>query len=125
MCPARYKSSVIISAIRRAHKICSTRELFFQEIKKCKQILVNNGFTNSEFDHELKEFLRTREQRQLPANNKNKIKIYCKNFMSNSYKTGERIIRNIVEENVDVTNGNDELELIIYYNRSKTAQLVM
>ena len=45
--------------------------------------------------------------------------------MSNSYKTDERIIRNIVQVNVDVTNGNDELEFIIYYNSPKTAQPIV
>ena len=34
-------------------------------------------------------------------------------------------IRNIVKENVDNTNDNDGLDLIIYYNRSNTAQRVM
>ena len=58
--------------------ICSTRELFLQEIKKFKLILVNNGFTNSEFDHELTKFLSTREQIPLPAKHKNKIRIFCK-----------------------------------------------
>ena len=53
---ARYKSSRIISGIRRAHEICSTSELFNQEIKKFKQILVNNGYTNTEFDYELDNF---------------------------------------------------------------------
>ena len=46
-------------------------------------------------------------------NNKSKITIYYKNFMSNSYKTDEKIIRNIVKENTDTINGNDELDLIV------------
>ena len=43
--------------------------------------------------------------------------------MSLSYKTDERIIRNIVRNNINVTNGNDYLNLIIYYKSPTTAQL--
>ena len=45
--------------------------------------------------------------------------------MSLSYKTDGRIIRNIVRNNINVTNDNDYLNLIIYYKSPKTAQLVM
>ena len=77
-CPGRYKSSVLINGIRRAHKICSTRQLFNQEMKRFKQMLVNNGYTNTEFEYELDKLLRLREAPQLPANNNNKINIYYK-----------------------------------------------
>ena len=45
--------------------------------------------------------------------------------MSLSYKTDKTIIRNIVRNNINVTNDNDYLNLIIYYKCPKTAQLVM
>ena len=35
-CPARYKSSVIVGGIRRAHKICSSRDLFNQELQRLR-----------------------------------------------------------------------------------------
>ena len=44
--------------------------------------------------------------------------------MSNSDKTDEIIIMNIVKENVNITNDDDELDLIIYYISTKTAELV-
>ena len=56
-CPDRYKSSVITGPIRRAYKICSSQNVFNNEIKKLKQILINNGYTNTQFDNELKTFL--------------------------------------------------------------------
>ena len=36
--PGSYKTRVIINGIHRAHKICSTRELFNQEMKIFKHI---------------------------------------------------------------------------------------
>ena len=124
-CPGRYKSSVIISGICRVQKICSTRELFNQVMKRFKQILVNNGYTKTEFEYELEKFRGLRESPQLPANNNNKINIYYKNYMILSYKTDERIILNIVRIDINVTNDNDYLNLIIYYKSPKTAQLAM
>ena len=76
-CPDRYKSSVIVGGIRRAHKICSSQDLLNNELKIVKQILVNNGYTNTNFDHELDKY------------NKNKIKIHNKNLMSTAYKIDE------------------------------------
>ena len=87
-CPARYKFSVIAGGIRSAHKICSSEDLFNHELQRLRQILVNNGYTNIDFDFELNKFLHNNELRQLNDNN-NKIKIYYKNQMSTSYKIDE------------------------------------
>ena len=57
-CPARYKSSVIVGGICRAHKICSSQDLFNNyKLRRLRQILVNNGYTNTNFDFELNKFL--------------------------------------------------------------------
>ena len=45
--------------------------------------------------------------------------------MSNSYKTDERVLKEIVVINVSCVNNNDELKLIIYYNNKRVNQLVM
>ena len=61
----------------------------------------------------------------MTSDNNNKIKIYCKKQMSTSYKIDKRIIRNVIKENIRVTNNNDKLDVIIYYESPKTAQLIM
>ena len=43
-CPDRFKSSVIVGGIRRAHKICSSQYLLNNELKRLKQILVINRY---------------------------------------------------------------------------------
>ena len=68
----------------------------------------------------LNKFLHSNELRQINDNN-NKIKSYYKNQMSTSYKIDERIIRNVIKENIRITNNNDKLDVIIYYKSQKTA----
>ena len=89
-CPDRYKFSVIAGAIRRAYTIYSYQNLFNKEIKNMKRILINNCYTNTEFDNELKTFLL--QKYSPPTNNNiNNIKIYYKNQMTPSYKIDEKI----------------------------------
>ena len=60
-CPARYMSRVVSGGIRRAYKIYSSHELFEKQLKRFKQILINNGYTNTEFDQEVDRFLRNKD----------------------------------------------------------------
>ena len=108
-CPDRSKSSVIVSGIRRAHKICSSQDLLNNELNRLKQILV----FNTNFDHELEKFSHRTDSQA--TENYNKIKIHYKHLMSTAYKIDERIIRNIIEQNTRVVNNNDKLNLILYY----------
>ena len=45
--------------------------------------------------------------------------------MSTSHKINERIIRNVIKDNIRVTDNNDKLDIIIYCKSSKTAQLLI
>ncbi|XP_076058536.1 uncharacterized protein LOC143035554 [Oratosquilla oratoria] len=46
-CPQRYKLSVIRAYLRRAFRNCSSWTLFHQELSHIKQILSNNGYSNT------------------------------------------------------------------------------
>ena len=61
-----------------------------------KQILINNGHTNTEFDNELKTFLLKKDSPP-PNNNINNINIYYANQMSPSYKISEKILKNMLK----------------------------
>ena len=89
-----------------------------------KQIFINNGHTNTEFDNELKTFLLKKDSPP-PNNNINNIKIYYENKMSPSYKIDEKIFKNIVKNNTLCTDDNEKLELVIYYKSKLTSQLIM
>ena len=123
-CPQRYKTSVIRSYIRRAYKICSSWQLFDAEIRRVKQNLVNNGFSNNLIESEIKIFL------DKTHNKKNKLldqtyNVYYCNQMSESYKTDERILKEMIKSNVKCNDNSYRLNLIIYYKNAKTKNLVM
>ena len=59
-CPDRYKRSVINNYLSRAYKISSNWDDFHLEIQRIRQLLINNGFTNTMFDSCLKKYLNFR-----------------------------------------------------------------
>lgn len=52
-CPDRYKISVIRASLHRAHKTCSSQQELRTELRRSKQILINNGFANFQVDAEI------------------------------------------------------------------------
>ncbi|XP_071542966.1 uncharacterized protein [Panulirus ornatus] len=45
-----YKRSVIRAYVRRMIKMCSTWQLLHQELQRVRQMLINKGYSNTEFD---------------------------------------------------------------------------
>jgi len=125
-CPLRYKQSVIRSYLRRAHKTCNDWDAFHHEVARIKQILVNNGYSNTFLDEEIKEFLNKRFINHSNQNErKNSIKLYYCNQMNEAYATDERVLRQIIRDNVQCCNTEDRLDLVIYYKNKKVSNLIM
>ena len=59
-CPERYKVGMIRGLIDRTHKISSI-EIFNVECNKLKQLLINNGYSNSLFDCVLKKYVQQKQ----------------------------------------------------------------
>jgi hypothetical protein len=49
---------------------------------------------------------------------------YC-NQMSTAYRTDERVLRDLIDQNVRCTSADDQLRLVIYYKNKKTRNLLM
>ena len=96
------------------------------EIKRAKQILVNNGYSNIEVEKEIRAFLRTVDSppRETPDEGSTHMLFY-RNFMNNKYKEDERVLKKIVKENVSLRNNHDRLKLVIFYKNMKSRNLVM
>ena len=124
-CVDRYKTSVIRAAIRRAKKICSSEELFWSEIDRCKQVLVNNGYSNRDFDRELHKIVNPRPQNNEPMNSGTTHKIYYCNQMTDGYRVDERVLRDIISVNTSCVKAEEDLKLIIYYKNKKTRNFIM
>ena len=85
-------------------------------------MLVNNGYKNREIDDEIKinmnRIYKNQSDNVIKRNESNDVNLYYKNFMSDAYKVDERIIRNIIYNNVTSKNG-ENVKLIIYYKSKK------
>ena len=126
-CPERYKTGMIRTLIQRSYKISSDWTLFEQDIKRLKQTLVNNGYSNSMFDQICNKFLENvnNTSTQIIQDNSEVHTIFYKNQMSNAYKTDEKVLKAILKNNIKCTNDSDKLKVVIYYKNKKTSSLVM
>ena len=125
-CPSKYKNSVLRAFVTRAVKTSSTYELMHSEFNRTKQLLVNNGYTNTEIDEEIHKQLDKHQRQQTTQNSASKVHhVYYKNFMSSQYKTDEQILKSIVKKNTVCNKHDEQLQINIYYQSRKTRQLVM
>lgn len=124
-CPERYKLSVVNAYIKRAYRNCSNWELFHQEIERMKQVLVNNGYSNTIIDQQINKFLECKTTQPEKQQYNEIYKVYYMNQMSPAYKLDERVMENIIKRNVKCINSRDKLNLIIYYKNPKTSNLIM
>ena len=124
-CPNRYKTSVIRNYLNRAYKISSNWHELDQELDTIKQILVNNNFSNTTIDKEIKIFMNKVIENNTTIKDGNFITTYYKSQMHINYKKEERIIKDIIKRNVNCTASNTKLKVIIYYNNIKSSNLVI
>ena len=86
---------------------------------------INNGYLNKLFDSILQTYLnkkcRVSSKNIAPPNTHN---IYYQNQFSNSYKTDERIIKQIVKDNIKCVNESDLLKMIIYCKSHTITNLI-
>ena len=124
-CTDKYKHSVISSYLNRAYNISDNWIDFHEEVVHTKQLLVNNNFSNTMVDHQIKKFL---EQKLSPKQHKegeNTIQIYYQGQTHKNYKLDERIIENIVKQNTKCIDPNNKLKLSFYYRNKKTSNYIM
>ena len=122
-CPLRYKKSILIGFLKRAHKVSTTWELFNLEVKRIKQLLINNGYSNTFVDTEISKFLSKVEQNiDLPVDVPIKT-LYYRNQFHDNYKQDEQIIKRMVRNNITAHNCN--VKVIVYYKCKRTSSYVM
>ena len=123
-CPKRYHKSVIRSFIRRAMKYSSEWSDVHHELQRCKQTLVNNGYSNTEIDMEIKAQMERQHLEQEKPKQQN-ILLYYKNQMSPSYQVDEKVVQQIIHNNVKPTNQDNKVDLRVYYKSRKVRDLIM
>ena len=60
ICPIRYKEGVVKTFLHRAYSISSDWAAFHNEVKRIKQVLVNNNFPFSMIDKITSNFINTK-----------------------------------------------------------------
>ena len=126
-CPEKYQMSVINSFVKRAMTHCSTWTSTHAELKRVSQVLINNGYKKTDIDgiinKQLYKYFNKGQLEQL--NTTNTIPLFYKNYMSSSYKEDERVLKNIIKNNVVPTDTDAKIKLIIYYKTRRTSNLIM
>ena len=126
-CPDRYKESVVKGFLHRTKSLCSEKSEMMLEISRSKQILINNGYSNSMVDNQIKKFLKkeitnTQNSNLQPSTSTNsttpvtqpqsndttpintiplgkKHRIFYRNFMNPYYKRDETRLKKIIKIN--------------------------
>lgn len=126
-CPTRYKTSVIRAFITRAIRASSSYKAMHDEFMRVKQLLVNNGYRNTDVDAEIKRQLNQRHNDVNRTGTKTDTThhLYYRNFMSSEYEKDEKILKYIIKKNVACKEDTHKLKLHIYYQSTKTKHLVM
>ena len=123
-CPYRYKIAVIKNFLQRAKLISSSRTLFLKELSSIKRTLVNNGFPNRIVDEQISVFLHNSSTNPSQPDNKS-IDLYYRNQFHQSYRQDESVIRDILKKCISPVDPEFIINLIIYYKKFKTANLII
>ena len=90
------------------------------------QQLVNNGYSNKDIQRTTRRALDRWYSQPDGANDSvSKINSYYRNFWHVNYKRDEAALKEIINNNVSVTDPESKLNPIIYYRNKKTAQVIM
>ena len=95
------------------------------EIKRAKQILINNGYENKEIDDQIKRFFSSKNDVNSTKPSVNEYRLYYRNYMNSSYLDDEHRLNLIVKNNVKVKNAEDRVKVIIYYKSRKTRDMIV
>ena len=115
---------MIRGLIDRTHKISSSIEIFNVECNKLKQLLKNNGYSNSLFDCILKKYVQQKQSQPQETPNQTHDLFY-RNQITSSYKIDKKVLKIIIKQNIKCTNENESIKLNIYYKNRKVSNLVM
>ena len=92
-----------------------------------KQLLINNNYTNRKVETLINKFVNKKQQNMQNEEGKLKtsIPIFYNNQMHANYRTEERVLRDIIDNNTKCTDSHQKLNVIFYYKNTKTSNLVM
>ena len=117
-----YKKSVIKTLIRRATKYCSTWELFDAELRRIKQILVNNDYPLRIIDDIANKIINS----YVNSNNfekENEIPLYVQLFNVSCMNKESGTLEKIVKEHVTSSSAGTKVKVKSYFRPKKLSSL--
>lgn len=98
-----------------------------QELDRIRQLLADNSYSQRTIDSEIQRILTKYHTQPAQANKDTGTihKLMYENQMNDSYKTDERVLRDIIHRNCDPVSADDKLKLTIFYKSPKVSGLVM
>ena len=129
-CTDSYKRGVIRSYVKRALTHCSTWPLVDRELKRVKQMLINNGYNNNDVDDISRDMIHKymttpNTVRNAEDRHSKSIDLYYRNTLTPSWKKDEKAIRDIITRHVIPAQPNHRVHLHIYYKTPRTSALIM
>ena len=127
--PPKYKITIITknNLIHRTFYISSSKTIFYEELTNIKQSLVKSNFPNKLVYQQIKLYLPNihKNNNTTNNNNTNRINLYYRNQMHHNYKWDEEVITNIIKRHIKYIEKQKQIEFIICYTKSKTANLIV
>ena len=123
-CPEKYKVSVINTFLHRAYSVSQDWQQFHSEIKRVKQLLINNGYPLTVIDDTIRRYIDSKMSRVEIANGTTH-KLFYQNQMTPQYKIDERVLKTIFQEKITCRDPNAKVVLNIYYKNKKVSNLLM
>lgn len=123
-CSKDYKKGVIRAYVKRALNICSTWPLLHHELNHIRQMLVNNGYSNTDFDIVTNKMIE-RHLSERPATRRDDIMVFYQNTFTSAYEKDEKAVRDIVMRNCKPTDEDKKIRFVPYYRNPRTSSLVM
>ena len=129
-CTDSYKRDVIRSYVKRALTHCLTWPLVDRELKRVKQMLINNGYNNNDVDDISRDMIHKymttpNTVRNAEDRHSKSIDLYYRNTLTPSWKKDEKAIRDIITRHVIPAQPNHRVHLHIYYKTPRTSALIM
>ena len=123
-CTDNYKKGVIRAYVNRALSVCSSWQSLHQELQYLRQMLVNNGYSNKDFDNVTNHVLdrHVTRQHKSPTND---ITVFYQNTFTNAYRKDEKCIKDIIMKNCKPVSENSDIKVLVYYKNPRTCSLVM
>ena len=120
--PMQYKKSVINSLVNRAIKTSSTPESRRQELARITQVLVNNGYHQSEIDKIIKSKIQQKLNSQASVPNtatSDDINVYVELHTVSNFRHDSKSLKNIIKRHVQPTDDAKNVKITTFYRPLK------